>query len=60
MQVGKDMNVVFHPVDAEQDASFIFDNSPNVFVQFGSMLLPDGFFAVFGAKNKMIHYLTVS
>jgi hypothetical protein len=36
------MNMVFHAVDTEQRSFSVFDNTVEVFVEFGRMLLMNG------------------
>jgi len=59
MQIRKYMNVIRHPVNPVQLTFFIFNQSPNVFVQIFFIICINCCFTVFGAKYNLIIYLTV-
>ena len=60
MQIRQYMNVIFNPVDLEQDAVFIPDDSPDVFVQLDLMLWIDGRYIVFRPEDDVVEDLTMA
>jgi hypothetical protein len=54
------MDMVFDSVDLEQDTSLIFDDAPDIFVQFSFMFRINGCVIVFCVKYDVDEDLTVT
>ena len=54
-----DVEVVFYAVNAIEVAFFVFQDSPNVFEQFGAVFLGKCALSFFGAENDLIEDLGV-
>ena len=52
--------MVFHPVDAIQNAFPFRDYSPDILIQRFLLIRWDGVFSVMGAEDDVIEYLTIA
>ena len=60
MKVTNNMNVIFNAINSEKLTVFIFQNAPDVFVEFDISGAVEYFFVVFSMKSKMVKDLTVT
>ncbi len=60
MQIGQDMDMVFHPIDAVEFTFFVFDYTGDVLIQLFTMCFCNCRMTVLGAEDDVIIYLTVA
>ncbi len=59
MEVGEDVQMVFGAIDAIQFSIVVFDNAPNVLVQFFAVLFHNCGFTIFCGENNLVKNLFV-
>jgi hypothetical protein len=54
VQMGYNMQMVFNAVDPIKMAIFVFQDTPDIFVQFFTVFFEEYWFSVFGAEDNLI------
>jgi hypothetical protein len=60
MQVTQNMDVILDAVDAEPLAVFVFDDAPDIPIQFIAVFISDGGLPVFGGKYDLVQDLAIA